>query len=169
LFGLGEFGRRGMAVEIHGMEDAAEIGGQVEAGEVGAALGGRGGGDAVGAVEVEEKDGPGGGGVVGVAQEGDVLVAEVAVEDAGIVEGADGVGDALEQVHEGGAAGGGGVEAVEFVAQVGEVGDVGGDEMAFAEAGALPAFDDGDGGGGADAGGAEGEGGMEGAFGLGAV
>jgi hypothetical protein len=91
------------------------------------------------------------------------------VEDAGIVEGADGIGDALEQGHEGRAAGRGGIEAVEFVAEAGEVGDVGGDEPGFAQAGAFPALDDGEGGGGADAGVAEDEGGAEGALGLGAV
>ena len=130
--------------------------------------GGR-GGRAAGAVEVEEEDLPRRGEIAGLAAEADVLVAEVAVEEAGVVEAADGVGDALEEVHEGGAAGGLGVEAGEFVAEVGQVGDVGGDEAGFAEAGAVPAFGDGDGGGGADAGGAQEEGVAEGALGLGAV
>ncbi len=85
------------------------------------------------------------------------------------MQGPDGAGDGLEQVHEGGAAGSFGIEAVEFVAEAGQAGDEGGDKAAVAEAGAFPSFDDGDGGGGADAGVAEGEGGAEGAFGLGAV
>ena len=158
LLGGGEFGGRRIAVEIHGVENAPEIGGQVDAGEVFAALGGGGIGRLLRAVEVEEEDAPRGGGAGGVAPQADVLVAEVVMEHAGIVQGADGVGDALQEVHERGAAGRAGIEAVQFVAEAGQVGHEGGDEEAFAEAGAFPALGDGDGGRGADAGGAQGEG-----------
>ncbi len=52
---------------------------------------------------------------------------------------------------------------------MGEVGNESSDQTGLAQAGAVPALDDGEGGGGADAGGAEGEGGVEGALGLGAI
>ncbi len=168
--GFGEFGRRGVPVEIHGVEDAEKVGGQVEAGEVGAAFGWRRDlGVARARLRSRNRMLQGVAAPSGFALEADVLVAEVAVEKAGVVHGADGFGDALEKVHEGGAAGRAGVDAMEFVAEAGEIGHEGRDEAAFAEPESFPSFGDGDGGGSADAGGAEGERVAEGAFGLAAV
>jgi hypothetical protein len=148
------------------MEDAAEVGGQVESSQVGSTLGGGGVGGVPGAVEVQEEHLPGGVGLVRVVLEGDVLVAEIAMEQAGVVEGAGGPGHALEQGHEGGAAGGFGVDALEFVAETGQAGHKGGHQAAVVEAGALPAFDHGNGRGGFDAGPAQDERVAEGAFGF---
>ena len=125
-----------------------------------------GGGGWAGAVQVEEIHVPGGVRCFGVWLQGDVLVAEVAVEEAGIVHGACLVGHALEEGHQGRAIGGFGVDAVEFVAQIGELRDEGGDEMGLAEARAFPVFGYADGRGGADAGVAQEEGVAKGPLGL---
>ncbi len=167
-FGAQEGARWGVAAVVHGQKDAAEVARQVEAGEVGAALG-VGGGRVAGAraVEVEEEDAPAvrGG---GVAPEGDVLIAEVAVDEAGVVEGAHGGRDGFEKVHEGRAEGGLGVDALEFGAEVGEAGFVRGHEAAFEEAAGarVAAFEGRQGRGGADGGVLQAAGVQEGAHGL---
>lgn len=101
-----------MSVEIHGVEDAEEVGRQIKAGEVGSALfKGRIGHD-MGAVEVEEQHLPRGVGIVRIAAEADVLVAQVAVQDPGVVHRAHGGGGALEQRHQRGAVGALGIHPV---------------------------------------------------------
>ena len=82
------------------------------------------------------------------------------------MQAADGVRDGLEQIHQRRAARRLGVDPIQFVAQVAEVGDVGGDEPGFAQAGAFPAFGDGDRRGRAHAGRAQEQGVAEGALGL---
>ena len=164
--GFGEFGRRGIAAVVHGVEHAPEVGGQVETRQIGAALGRSGHRNLPGAVEIEETHLPRRGRIGRIAPQADVLVAEVAMQQAGVVQAADGVGHGLEQVHQRRAARGLGVDSIQLLAQVGEAGHEGGDEPGFAQAVAFPAFGDGHGGGRADAGGAQEQGVAEGALGL---
>ena len=82
---------------VHLEEDAEEVGGQRDAREVAGAEARRDGArEDAAAVEVDEEN-------AAVGREQDVLVAEVQVDEAGVVEAAAGGGDALQEGDEGGA------------------------------------------------------------------